>query len=36
VALGNLEAKQSMEKAISEGKGCVSLELNAEQYEKLK
>jgi hypothetical protein len=35
-ALTNLEAKQSIEKAISQGKGGVFLKLTPEQYDKLK
>jgi hypothetical protein len=35
-ALTNLEAKQSIENAISNGKGGVFLKLTVEQYEKLK
>jgi hypothetical protein len=33
--LANLEAKQAMDRGISDGKGGVFLKLNAEQYAKL-
>jgi hypothetical protein len=35
-ALTNLEAKQAIERGISEGKGGVFLKLSPEQYDKLK